>query len=162
MTSAHIPTGKLQRKRRLVSARILFFDFQIRTKITAAQPTHYRQAKGNSRNLLTIAIHLPYVNTRSRKTVSDPVEPGRRTNTTRLILAGYHHSTGCGQLRSWEGVQAAMLAESERCFYTEKFGSRHSLNSSFFLQPPERPGGEGTCGISRQPRSWLLSFLFWR
>lgn len=69
VTSAHIPTGKLQRKRRLVSARILFHHFQTRIKITAAQPTHYRQAKGNSRNPLTIAICLPDVNTPSGKTV---------------------------------------------------------------------------------------------
>jgi hypothetical protein len=33
-----------------------------RIKITAAQPAHYRQAKGNSRNLLSVAIRLPAVN----------------------------------------------------------------------------------------------------
>ena len=53
VASAHIPTGKLQWKRRLVSARNPVVLPRI--KITAAQPTHYRQAKGNSRNLLTIA-----------------------------------------------------------------------------------------------------------
>ena len=58
VTSAHIPTGKLQWKRRHVSARILHTTSQDWCYCSTA----HRQAKGNSRNLFSVAITLPSVN----------------------------------------------------------------------------------------------------
>src|ERR1035441_11107043 len=61
VASAHIPTGKLQWKRRLVfseeSCDTLSQD--IRLLHTAA---HYRQARYNSRNLFSVATRFPVVN----------------------------------------------------------------------------------------------------
>jgi hypothetical protein len=61
VASACIPTGKLQRKRRHVSARILQYLFY-RIESKTAQPEHYRQAKVDSQNLFNISTGLPAVN----------------------------------------------------------------------------------------------------
>jgi hypothetical protein len=52
---------------------------QDRIKITAAQPAHYRQAKGNSRNLVfSVAIRLPAVNNAYRARANCHPQGGRR------------------------------------------------------------------------------------
>ncbi len=61
VASACIPGGKLQRKRRHVSARILQLQFY-RIESKTAQPEHYRQAKYDSQNLSNISTGLPAVN----------------------------------------------------------------------------------------------------
>jgi hypothetical protein len=60
VASACIPTGKLQRKRRYVSARILYSILQDVTQGSTAR--HYRQAKHDSQNSHTISIPKAHVN----------------------------------------------------------------------------------------------------
>ena len=61
VASAHIPTGKLQWKRRLVSARNPVTHLH-RMKIYCGTATHYGQARYNSRNLLSVATNSRPVN----------------------------------------------------------------------------------------------------
>ena len=62
VASACIPTGKLQRQRRHVSARTSCYPTSCKTRQTTTAQPHYRQAKQNSRNLSNITTQRDLVN----------------------------------------------------------------------------------------------------
>ena len=146
VASAHIPTGKLQWKRRLVSARNPAQTSRDWDYCSTAGL--HGQARCNSQNLLSVAIDIPVVNCFHAEIVSQA--------TKFLTEDRLHNSPQFVVLPHSEGLGPAFVRDPAACRNIRSASTLKNSDENYFfgliLIRRMRSGGEGACGISQQLR----------